>query len=64
MFAMFRMFFASMTMVFSAVNKGATALDNLATIGEEMSKEYVDIARIERAAKLKAATKDAAKASA
>jgi len=49
MFAMFRQFFTALTVLFSALEKNAKAIENLSTIGEEMSGAYLDASRTERA---------------
>lgn len=48
MFAMFRQFFTALTVIFSAFEKNAKALENLSTIGEEMSASYLDSTRADR----------------
>lgn len=48
MFAAIRAFFAVFVTVFVGLEKGANALNNLATIGEEMSAMYLDTSRSDR----------------
>lgn len=54
MFKMFNQFFAMLATLFSAGEKGAKALDHLATWGEETAGAFADEARINRRASLKA----------
>ena len=61
MFKMFNQLFSALFVLFSAAEKAAKSLDNLASIGEEMSGAYADEQRIARAAKLAALNKEAAK---
>lgn len=52
MITMFKQFFAMFTVLFSAGEKTAKSLDNLATWAEESSGAFADQARIERQKKL------------
>jgi hypothetical protein len=54
MFAMFNQFFAMLSTLFSAGEKGANALNHLATWGEETAGAFADESRINRQAKMKA----------
>lgn len=54
MFKMFAQVFASITVLFSAAEKGANALNNVATVAEEASEGYRDIERLKREAKINA----------
>lgn len=54
MFNMFAQFFAMLTVLFGAGEKGARAIDHLATWAEETSGAFSDEARINRRAKMKA----------
>ena len=51
MFTMINQIFASITVLFAAVEKMAKSINNLATVGEEMSGEFKDTARADRAEK-------------
>jgi len=46
--AMLRQFYAMFTMLFGTVERFLKSLDNLATVAEETSAQYVDDARITR----------------
>lgn len=48
----FAQFFNMLAVLFSAGEKAAKSLDNLATVGEEMSAGFVDQTRLERQQKL------------
>ena len=50
----FNAFFAFIIQLFSAAEKGASALNNLATWADEASGQFTDIARHDRNEKLKA----------
>ena len=52
MFTMFRQMFTAFTVLFSAAEKIAKSVDNLASVGEEMSQGYLSEFRIEQQAKL------------
>ena len=52
MFQAMRQFFVVITTLFSASEKVAIALNNLATVGEVMSADFVEIAKLEAAMKL------------
>lgn len=52
MIQMFKQLFAMFTVLFSAGEKTAKSLDNLATWAEESSGAFADQARLERAKKL------------
>ncbi len=52
MFAAFRQFFSMITVLFSAGERTAKALDNMAAWAEESSGQFNDVARNERALKL------------
>jgi len=52
MFQAMRQFFVVITTLFSASEKVAIALNNLATVGEVMSSDFVEIAKLEAAMKL------------
>lgn len=52
MFAMFTRFFSMITVLFSAGERGAKALDNMAAWAEESSAQFNDQARAERRQKL------------
>ena len=52
MIQMFKQFFTMLTVLFSAGEKTAKSLDNLATWAEESSGAFADQARIERKKKL------------
>ena len=54
MFTAFKQFFIVITTIFSAAEKVAKSLDNLATVGDVMSTDFVEVARIEAAIKLSA----------
>ena len=54
MFTAFKQFFIVITTLFSAAEKVAKSLDNLATVGDVMSTDFVEVARIEAAIKLSA----------
>lgn len=54
MFGMFKQFFAMLTTLFGAAEKGAKALDHLATWSEETAGAFADEARINRRAQMKA----------
>jgi len=58
MFKMFNQLFNALTTLFSAAEKAAKSLDNLASIGEEMSGAYADEQRVLRQAKLAQLAKD------
>ena len=47
--------------LFTAVNRVAQSLDNVAQVGEIMSEEYCAVAKLERAAKIKQLKAEAAK---
>ena len=57
--AMFNAFFLFLTKLFSAAEKSASALDNLATWADEASGTFADVARHERNEKVKAMMKEA-----
>lgn len=44
--------FAFFTTLFTALERGARIIDNITTVGEEMSKAYVDQSRHDRAKQL------------
>ena len=52
MFTALKQFFVVITTLFSASEKVAIALNNLATVGEVMSADFVEIAKLEAAMKL------------
>jgi hypothetical protein len=52
MFQTIRQFFVVVTRLFTACEKVAISLDNLATVGEVMSSDFVEIAKLEAAMKL------------
>ena len=52
MFSMFNQIFMTISLFFSAGEKLAITLNNLGTIGVEMSGSYADEQRVLRAAKL------------
>ena len=52
MFQAFRQIFIVITRLFTAAEKVAISLDNLATVGEVMSSDFVEVARLEAAMKL------------
>lgn len=52
MFSMFRQIFATIALFFAAAEKVAASLNNLGTIGEEMSAAYADEQRSIRKRKL------------
>lgn len=52
MFQAFRQFFIVITTLFAASEKVAISLNNLATVGEVMSSDFVEIAKLEAAMKL------------
>lgn len=52
MFSFINQFFAALSALFSAAEKGANALDHVATIGEEKAKAYRDEERIKIRARL------------
>ena len=54
MFQAFHQFFVVITTLFTATEKVAISLNNLATVGEVMSNDFVEIARLEAAMKLAA----------
>lgn len=54
MFKMFNQFFAMLSTLFSAGERGAKALDHLAAWSEETAGAFADEARIARRAKLNA----------
>lgn len=58
MFAMFTQLFSFITKLFSACEKGASAIDHLGTWADESAGAFADEARITRQAKLNAAMKD------
>ena len=55
MFDMFRQLFLAMKTLFSAAEKGAKALEHLATWAEEAAGTYADEARLERQERIAAA---------
>lgn len=52
MFQAFRQIFIVITRLFTAAEKVAISLDNLATVGEVMSSDFVEVAKLEAAIKL------------
>jgi hypothetical protein len=52
MFQMFKQFFMAFTVLFSAFEKTAKSLDNLASVGEEMSEGFLMEERIKRQGRL------------
>ncbi len=52
MFQAMRQFFVVITTMFSAAEKVAISLNNLASVGEVMSGDFVEIAKLEAAMKL------------
>ena len=52
MFAMFKQFFAMFAILFSAGERGASALNHLAIAMDETAAAYADEQRIERSKKL------------
>lgn len=52
MFQAFRQIFIVITRLFTAAEKVAISLDNLATVGEVMSSDFVEVAKLEAAMKL------------
>ena len=52
MFQAMRQFFVVITTMFSAGEKVAICLNNLASVGEVMSADFVEIAKLEAAMKL------------
>ena len=58
MIQMFKQFFSMLTVLFSAGEKTAKSLDNLATWAEESSGAFADQARLERQKKLSIITAD------
>lgn len=52
MFQAFKQLFLMFSVLFSAGEKAAKSLDNLASIGEEMSEGYLLKGRLERQAEL------------
>ena len=52
MFTAFKQLFVVITRLLTATEKVAISLDNLATVGEVMSIDYVEVARLEAAMKL------------
>jgi hypothetical protein len=61
MFQAFKQFFTFFTVMFSAAEKGAIALDALADIGKEMAEGFRDEERIKRMARLSQLRAEAAK---
>ena len=56
--------FAMFTTLFSAMEKGAKTIDNIFTVGEEMSAAYVDQSRHDRAKQMVLLNRDLAATSA
>lgn len=52
MFQAFRQLFVVITTMFTAAEKVAISLDNLATVGQVMSTDFVEVAKLEAAMKL------------
>lgn len=52
MFAMFNQIFAAIATLFEAANRGANALNHLATVAEESAAAMSDQSRFDRQAKL------------
>lgn len=58
MFRMFAQMFTMFAVLFNAGERGARALDNVATVAEEASEGYRDIERLKRQKKLSDMRKD------
>jgi len=58
MFSMFKQMFTALTVLFAATEKMAKAIDNLATVGEEMSANYLEESRIENQVRIAQLRKD------
>jgi hypothetical protein len=54
MFAMFKQLFNAFTVLFMAVEKGASAINHLTTWSEETAASFADEARVQRQAKMNA----------
>ncbi len=52
MFTAFKQLFIVITTMFTAAEKVAKSLDNLASVGDVMSTDYLEVAKIEAAIKL------------
>ena len=57
MFKAIGQFFTAMFTIFSAIDKGAKSLDHLAGIAEAEASGLAEVMNVERAARLKALTK-------
>lgn len=58
MFAMFKQLFNAFTVLFMAAEKGASAINHLATWSEETAASFADEARVQRQQKMNQMLKD------